>query len=64
MSYTTTEAEPDDVLRALVLLVHALFRKAYGETEEPGMAIVSTHHNATIATEVGFTWFNRACSCD
>ena len=58
------EAEPDNMLRALVLLVHALFREGYGETEEPGMAIMSIHHKATIATEVGFTWFSRACSCE
>ena len=64
VSYTTTEAELDNMLRALVLLVHALFREAFRETEEPGMAIMSVHHKATIATEVGFTWFSRACSCD
>ena len=64
VSYTTTEAEPDDMLRALVLLVHALFREAFGETEEPGTAIMSVHHKATIATKVGFTCINRACSCD
>jgi len=33
-SYSTTE-EPDNALRALMMLVHALFRKAYGDTEEP-----------------------------
>ena len=30
VSYTTTEAELDNMLRALVLLVHALFRAAFG----------------------------------
>ena len=33
VSYTTTEAELDNMLRALVLLAHALFRSAYGDTE-------------------------------
>jgi len=47
-----------------MLLVHALFREAYGDTEEPGMAITSVHHKASIAKEGGFTWFSRACSCD
>ena len=43
-----------------MLLVHALFRKAYGGTEEPGVAIMSDHHKASIAKEGGFTWFSRA----
>ncbi len=47
-----------------MLLVYALFRDAYGGTVEPGMAIMSVHHKASIAKEGGFTWFNRACSCD
>ena len=47
-----------------MLLVHALFREAYGGTEQPGMAIMSIHHKASIAEEGGFAWFNRACSCD
>ena len=47
-----------------MLLVHALFREAYGGTEEPGMAVMSVHHKAWIAKEGGFTWFSRACSCD
>ena len=38
-----------------MLPVHALFREAYGGTEEPGMAIVSVHHKASIAKEGGFT---------
>ena len=63
LSYATKE-EPDNVLRALMLLVNALFREAYGDTEEPDMAIMSVHHKASIAEEGGFTWFSRACSCD
>ena len=63
LSYATKE-EPDNALRALMLLVHALFHEAYGDTEEPGMAIMSVHHKASIAKEGGFTWFSRACSCD
>ena len=47
-----------------MMLVHALFREAYGDTEEPGMAIVSVHHKSVIAKEGGVAWFNRACSCD
>ena len=47
-----------------MLLVYALFREAYGDTVEPGMAIMSVHHKASIAKEGGFTWFSRACSCD
>ena len=47
-----------------MLLVYALFREAYGGTVEPGMAIMSVHHKASIAKEGGFTWFSRACSCD
>ena len=51
--------------RALTLLVHALFRKAYGDTEEPGLAITSVHHKDSIAKEGdGFTRFNRANPCD
>ena len=33
----------------MVFLVHALFRKAYGDTEEPGMAIMSVHPKAALA---------------
>jgi len=61
---SSTTEEPDNALRALMLLVHARFREAYGDTEEPGMAIMSIHHKASIAEEGGFTWFSRACSCD
>ena len=64
VSYRTKEAEPDNTLRALALLVHALFRDTYGGTEEPGMAIMSVHHKAAIAKEGGFTWFGRDCCCD
>ena len=61
---SSTKEEPDNALRALMLLVYALFREAYGDTVEPGMAIMSVHHKASIAKEGGFTWFSRACSCD
>ena len=61
---SSTKEEPDYALRALMLLVYALFREAYGDTVEPGMAIMSVHHKASIAKEGGFTWFSRACSCD
>jgi hypothetical protein len=64
VSYVTSEREPDRMLRALVLLVHSLFRSAFGPDEAPGMAIMSVHHKASIADEAGFTWFSRACSCD
>ena len=47
-----------------MLLVHALFREAYGDTEEPGMAIMSVHQKASIAKEGGFTFFSCARSCD
>ncbi len=46
-----------------MLLAHVLFREAYGDTEEPGMAIRIIHHKASIAMEGGFTWFGRVCSC-
>ena len=64
VSYATSDAKPDNMLSGLVLLTHAPFRKAYGDMEEPGMAIISVHHKATIAEESSFTWFSRACSCD
>ena len=48
-----------------MLLVHALFCEAYGDTEEPGLAITSVHHKDSIAKEGdGFTRFNRANPCD
>ena len=51
----STKEEPDNALRALMLLVYALFREAYGDTVEPGMAIMSVHHKASTAKEGGFT---------
>ncbi len=57
----STKEEPDNASRALTLLVHALFSEAYGDTEEPGLAITSGHHKASIAKEGGFTWLSRAC---
>ena len=47
-----------------MLLVHALFREADGDTAEPDMAIMTVHHKASIAEEGGFTWFSRDCSRD
>ena len=48
-----------------MLLVHALFCEAYGDTEEPGLAITSVHHKDSIAKEGdGFTRFSRANPCD
>jgi hypothetical protein len=60
----STKEEPDNASRALTLLFHALFREAYGDTEEPRLAITSVHHKDSIAKEGGFTRFSRACSCD
>ncbi len=47
----STSEEPDNASRALRLLVHALFCEAYGDTEEPGLAIASVHHKDSIAKE-------------
>jgi hypothetical protein len=65
VSYTTTADQHDNMLHALVLLIHAIFRQMHPDLEKDlGLDIMSIHQQASVVEDEGFTWISRACSCD